>query len=82
MSKFCGEHRLPEDHACTFDYKAQGRELIAKKIHKLLILKLLKFKSYEELLKSFTSMDFSCNSFSLNPSVLFVLTHYLDYQRN
>ena len=31
QKKFCGEHRLPEDHACTFDYKAQGRELIAKK---------------------------------------------------
>ena len=29
---FCGEHRLPEDHACTFDYKAQGRELIPRKI--------------------------------------------------
>ena len=31
QKKFCAEHRLPEDHACTFDYKARGRELIAKK---------------------------------------------------
>ena len=31
QKKFCSEHRLPEDHACTFDYKAQGREMISKK---------------------------------------------------
>lgn len=29
--KFCSEHRLPEDHACTFDYKSQGKAMIAKK---------------------------------------------------
>ena len=29
--KFCSEHRLPEDHDCNFDYKAQGREFISKK---------------------------------------------------
>nr|GMC88933.1 zinc finger A20 and AN1 domain-containing stress-associated protein 4-like [Ipomoea batatas] len=27
---FCGTHRYPEMHACTFNYKALGREAIAK----------------------------------------------------
>ncbi|KAL3520871.1 hypothetical protein ACH5RR_019020 [Cinchona calisaya] len=27
---FCGTHRYPEQHGCTFDYKATGREAIAK----------------------------------------------------
>lgn len=27
---FCGTHRYPEQHGCTFDYKAMGREAIAK----------------------------------------------------
>ncbi|XAR53496.1 hypothetical protein NMG60_11022073 [Bertholletia excelsa] len=27
---FCGSHRYPEQHACTFDFKAVGREEIAK----------------------------------------------------
>ncbi|CAH2080509.1 unnamed protein product [Thlaspi arvense] len=27
---FCGSHRYPEQHACTFDYKGIGREAIAK----------------------------------------------------
>lgn len=27
---FCGNHRYPEQHGCTFDYKAMGREAIAK----------------------------------------------------
>ncbi|CAI9772503.1 unnamed protein product [Fraxinus pennsylvanica] len=29
-SFFCGTHRYPEKHDCTFDFKAQGREEIAK----------------------------------------------------
>ncbi|KAG6430577.1 hypothetical protein SASPL_108647 [Salvia splendens] len=27
---FCGTHRYPEKHACTFDFKSVGREAIAK----------------------------------------------------
>ncbi|GFZ08739.1 A20/AN1-like zinc finger family protein [Actinidia rufa] len=27
---FCGAHRYPEQHACPFDYKAVGREAIAR----------------------------------------------------
>lgn len=27
---FCGSHRYPEQHDCTFDYKQLGRESIAK----------------------------------------------------
>lgn len=27
---FCGSHRYPEQHACDFDFKAMGREQIAK----------------------------------------------------
>ncbi|KAL2547450.1 Zinc finger A20 and AN1 domain-containing stress-associated protein 7 [Forsythia ovata] len=29
-SFFCGTHRYPEKHDCTFDFKVQGREAIAK----------------------------------------------------
>lgn len=29
--KFCSLHLMPESHACTFDYKKHGRELIRKK---------------------------------------------------
>lgn len=27
---FCGSHRYPENHGCTFDYKSSGKEAIAK----------------------------------------------------
>ncbi|CAA3021092.1 zinc finger A20 and AN1 domain-containing stress-associated protein 4-like [Olea europaea var. sylvestris] len=27
---FCGSHRYPEQHGCTFDFKAMGKEAIAK----------------------------------------------------
>ncbi|XP_043701785.1 zinc finger A20 and AN1 domain-containing stress-associated protein 4-like [Telopea speciosissima] len=27
---FCGMHRYPEQHSCTFDFKGMGREAIAK----------------------------------------------------
>ncbi|KAK4419360.1 Zinc finger A20 and AN1 domain-containing stress-associated protein 4 [Sesamum alatum] len=27
---FCGTHRYPEKHGCTFDFKTMGREAIAK----------------------------------------------------
>jgi len=29
-SMFCGSHRYPEQHGCTFDYKKVGKEAIAK----------------------------------------------------
>lgn len=29
-STFCGEHRYPEKHECSFDYKGTGRDAIAK----------------------------------------------------
>jgi predicted nucleic acid binding AN1-type Zn finger protein len=29
--KYCSIHRMPESHACTFDYKAHGKCLIAEK---------------------------------------------------
>ncbi|PKA59756.1 Zinc finger A20 and AN1 domain-containing stress-associated protein 9 [Apostasia shenzhenica] len=29
-STFCSSHRFPETHECSFDYKAAGREAIAK----------------------------------------------------
>ena len=27
---YCGEHRYSENHECTFDYKALGKELLNK----------------------------------------------------
>ncbi|XP_022842733.1 zinc finger A20 and AN1 domain-containing stress-associated protein 4-like [Olea europaea var. sylvestris] len=27
---FCGSHRYPEQHGCTFDFKGMGKEAIAK----------------------------------------------------
>ncbi|GAA0151085.1 hypothetical protein LIER_09879 [Lithospermum erythrorhizon] len=29
-STFCGSHRYPEKHGCTFDFKSQGKEAIEK----------------------------------------------------
>ncbi|KAL4278474.1 hypothetical protein GQ457_03G020620 [Hibiscus cannabinus] len=29
-STFCGDHRYPEKHECSFDFKAAGRDAIAK----------------------------------------------------
>jgi hypothetical protein len=26
--KFCPLHRLPENHACTYDYKTEGRKIL------------------------------------------------------
>ena len=28
--EYCAKHRMPESHSCIFDYKASGRELLAK----------------------------------------------------
>ena len=27
---YCAIHRYAESHACTFDYKAEGRQIIAR----------------------------------------------------
>jgi len=27
---FCSQHRLPEQHNCSFDFKSSGRNLLAK----------------------------------------------------
>jgi predicted nucleic acid binding AN1-type Zn finger protein len=27
---FCGEHRMAENHACTYDYKTDGRKELLK----------------------------------------------------
>jgi predicted nucleic acid binding AN1-type Zn finger protein len=28
--KFCNTHRYPEDHACTFDFKSDGKKELLK----------------------------------------------------
>jgi predicted nucleic acid binding AN1-type Zn finger protein len=33
---FCSEHRLPENHKCTFDYKTLGKSLIEKNNQKVI----------------------------------------------
>ena len=30
---FCGRHRLPECHNCSYDHKGEAQEIIAKKIN-------------------------------------------------
>lgn len=32
--QFCMEHRMPEDHQCTFDYKKFQREKLEEKLYK------------------------------------------------
>ena len=34
--KYCDKHRYPNEHGCTFDYKAEGRKAIEKANPKLL----------------------------------------------
>lgn len=29
---YCGRHRLPEDHDCSYDHKGEAQSIIAKKI--------------------------------------------------
>jgi AN1-like Zinc finger len=29
---FCSKHRYPEEHACSFDFRTQGREQLAKTV--------------------------------------------------
>ena len=39
---FCGKHRLPEEHGCTFDYRAVGRKEIEAQNPKITAEKLIK----------------------------------------
>lgn len=38
---FCSAHRIPEVHACTYDFKSAGREELKKKIGSAVIAKKL-----------------------------------------
>ena len=40
--KFCAEHRLPENHLCTFDHKNKGKNLLESKLVKVAGEKLVK----------------------------------------
>ena len=31
-TKFCSAHRLPEEHSCTFDFKAAGKALLGSQL--------------------------------------------------
>lgn len=33
--RFCGRHRVPEDHKCSFDYKAAGKVLLTSNLVKV-----------------------------------------------
>ena len=33
-TRYCQEHRLPEDHACTFDHKGAGKIVLEKQLVK------------------------------------------------
>ena len=30
--RYCGHHRLPETHSCSFDFKAAGKDLLSKQL--------------------------------------------------
>lgn len=40
--KFCSEHRLPENHDCTFDHKSEGLGFLADKLIKVTSEKVIK----------------------------------------
>ena len=29
-NKFCNDHRFPEDHNCSYDYKALGKKILVE----------------------------------------------------
>lgn len=33
-ARFCANHRPPEEHACTYDYKSAGRTQLSKNLEK------------------------------------------------
>lgn len=38
---FCPEHRLPEDHGCSFDFKAEGKATLSAALVKVVADKVL-----------------------------------------
>lgn len=40
--KFCSEHRLPENHLCTFDHKNKGKNILENKLVKVAGEKMVK----------------------------------------
>lgn len=39
--KFCMEHRMPEEHQCTYDFKTQYREKLLEKLTKSVAPKII-----------------------------------------
>ena len=42
-ARFCAQHRAPEEHACTFDFKAAGRAHLEKQLEKAVADKVERF---------------------------------------
>jgi predicted nucleic acid binding AN1-type Zn finger protein len=40
--KFCGKHRLPENHNCSFDFKEEGRRILMKNNPPIVPIKIIK----------------------------------------
>ncbi len=41
-ARYCGEHRLPEAHACPHDYRKEGQQVLAKQLESCVNAKLEK----------------------------------------
>ena len=37
--KFCDKHRYPEDHACTYDFRAAGKDILLKTMSTAVVAK-------------------------------------------
>lgn len=37
--QFCDNHRMPEDHECSYDYKAEGRKQMEKQLSTIVFTK-------------------------------------------
>jgi len=40
--KFCAIHRMPENHACEYDYKTNGKKIIQKSLPLIQCQKIIK----------------------------------------
>ena len=40
--KFCAFHRMPENHACEYDYKTNGKKIIEKSLPLIQCQKIIK----------------------------------------
>jgi hypothetical protein len=38
---FCPEHRMPEDHGCSFDFKTEGQKTLSAELVKVVAEKIL-----------------------------------------